>query len=69
MSGSSHFHIRWSDGALDHEDFVSRKEADEAARHWVRRGETYSIEEFDDSCEQCAETRRKFGQTWRRSAC
>lgn len=61
LSNSNHFHIRWGNGALDYEDFVSRKEADEAARRWVRRGEAYSIEEFNDSCEQCAETRRRLG--------
>lgn len=59
---SRHFHIRWSNGTLDAERFASGKEADEIAKRWVRRGEGYSIEEFDDSCEKCAEARHKFGR-------
>jgi uncharacterized protein YjbJ (UPF0337 family) len=60
-SPSRHFHIRWSDGVLDDERFGSSKQADETAKRWARRGEAYTIEEFDESCEKCAEARRKFG--------
>jgi len=51
----SHFHIRWSGGELDYEQFGSRQAAVESAKRLVRFGETYSVEEFDDSCNICTE--------------
>jgi hypothetical protein len=53
-SAPSHFHIRWSSDALDHEPFTSSEQAHESAQSLVGRGESYSVEEFGDSCELCA---------------
>ena len=50
-----HFHIRWSSTSeLDYDCFASREEAGRSAEQLVRPNETYSVEEFDDSCEKCA---------------
>lgn len=50
----SHYHIRWSGkDILDWERFGSRTEAEVRARELVRRGETYTIEEYDRSCPRC----------------
>jgi hypothetical protein len=58
----SHFHIRWSGGELDYERFGSRQAAGESAKLLVRFGETYSVEEFDDSCNICAEILHRTAQ-------
>lgn len=55
-----HFHIRWSGVSdLDYERFDSREQADESAKLLVRRDETYSIEQFGDSCGRCAKAAAK----------
>jgi hypothetical protein len=51
---NTHFHIRWSDGSkLDWERFNNQDDAEVGAQELVRSGESYAIEEFDDSCTQC----------------
>jgi hypothetical protein len=55
-----HYHIRWSTRpVLDWEPFETRAEAEAVAKQLVRYGETYKIEEFDESCARCAEVRRE----------
>jgi hypothetical protein len=49
-----HYHIRWSSSGLDWEAFVSKREADDSAKELVRAGETYTIEQFNCDCPQCA---------------
>lgn len=50
----SHYHIRCSrKDALDWERFGSRAEAESRAGELVRSGETYTIEEYDQSCARC----------------
>jgi hypothetical protein len=44
---------------LDWEPFETRAEAEAVAKQLVRYGETYKIEEFDESCARCAEVRRE----------
>lgn len=58
----AHFHIRWGSSQLDWERFNSRDKAKQRAQEIVRRGETYSIEEFDSSCEHCKSWRAKLLQ-------
>jgi hypothetical protein len=51
---SIHFHIRWTDSEkLDWERFNSREDAEVSAEQLMRPGESYEIEEFDDSCAEC----------------
>ena len=50
-----HYHIRWSNGALDWEPFNTRAEAEASARQLMRFGESYTIEEFDGTCPRCLE--------------
>ena len=49
-----HYHIRWSSSALDWAAFVSKHEAEDCAKKLVRPGETYTIEQFNGDCPQCA---------------
>jgi hypothetical protein len=47
----THYHIRWSGKALlDWQRFSTPEEAKASARKLVRQGETYTIEEYDESC-------------------
>lgn len=55
----AHFHIRWDSGRIDWERFNSREEAEQRAQEIVLSRETYSIEQFDDSCEHCKTWRAK----------
>ena len=49
-----HYHIRWSTKeVLDWAAFPTRAEAEASAAQLVRRGETYTIEERDDTCPRC----------------
>jgi hypothetical protein len=49
-----HYHIRWSDSKLDWERFSTPQEAEQAARHLARPGETFTLEHVDDNtCGQC----------------
>jgi hypothetical protein len=50
----THYHIRWSGQALlDWQCFSTPEEAKASARQLVRQGETYSIEEHDETCPRC----------------
>jgi hypothetical protein len=51
---SRHYHIRWSRGnQLDRQRFATRQEAKAVAEELVWQEETYTIEEFDESCPVC----------------
>lgn len=51
---AGHFHIRWSNGGkVDWERFEDHMEAETGARELVRTGESYTIAEFDDPCQDC----------------
>ena len=53
-----HFHIRWSgEAALDWQGFQSRDEAEACAKDIVRPSESFTIEEFDESCLRCKRRR------------
>jgi len=55
-----HYHIRWCEkGELDWERHGSQAEAEASAKLLVRRGETYAIEEFEESCPRCPAFRGK----------
>ena len=50
----THYHIRWSVKVLlDWQRFNTPEEAKASARQLVRRGETYIIEEHDETCPRC----------------
>jgi hypothetical protein len=50
----SHHHIHWSGkDSLDWESFGSRTDAETRAGQLMRPGETYTIEERDESCPLC----------------
>jgi hypothetical protein len=50
----THYHIRWSGKALlDWQSFSTPEEAKASARQLVRQGETYIIEEHDETCSRC----------------
>ncbi len=50
----THYHIRWSGKALlDWQRFSTPEEAKESARQLVRQGETYIIEQHDETCPRC----------------
>ena len=54
-----HFHIRWSSkDQLDWERFLTAGEARSAAAGWARPGETYVIEQADETCARCAQARK-----------
>jgi len=58
MHSHFHFHICWENKQIDWEAFNTREEAVDAARNLLRDSETFTIvEEFDGSCERCAEVR------------
>jgi hypothetical protein len=50
----THYHIRWSGRAvLDWQCFSTHEDAKASARQLVRQGETYTIEEHDETCQRC----------------
>jgi hypothetical protein len=50
----THYHIRWSGKVLlDWQSFSTPEEAKASARQLVRLGETYTIEEYDETCLRC----------------
>jgi hypothetical protein len=50
----THYHIRWSGKVLlDWQRFSTPEEAKASARQLVRLGETYAIEEHDETCPRC----------------
>jgi hypothetical protein len=50
----THYHIRWSGRVLlDWQRFSTPEEAKASARQLVRQGETYIIEEHDETCPRC----------------
>lgn len=50
----NHYHIRWSGKELlDWQRFSTPEEAKSRARQLVRQGETYTIEEHDETCPRC----------------
>jgi hypothetical protein len=50
----THYHIRWSGNLpLDWECFSTSSEAEASARQLLRQGETYIIEEHDETCARC----------------
>lgn len=54
-----HFHIVWSAGTIDWVRHPTREAAEESARVFVQRGETYDIREYDDeTCPKCGPLRR-----------
>ena len=54
-----HFHIVWSPDTIDWVRHPTRDAAEESAKVFVRRGETYDIREFDDeTCPKCGPPRR-----------
>ena len=53
----THYHIRWSGKELlDWQRFSTPEEAKARARQLVRQGETYTIEEHDETCSRCNPT-------------
>ena len=51
-----HYHIRWSMGGaatLDLEPFKTLDKAHRQAMELVRQNDTYTAEEFDESCPAC----------------
>lgn len=53
MNVEHHFHIRWSDSNVDWKAFSTSEEAQEIAESIKKKGESYSIEEYDGECEPC----------------
>jgi hypothetical protein len=50
----THYHIRWSGKVLlDWQRFSTPEEAKASAKQLVRQGETYIIEEHDETCPRC----------------
>jgi phage FluMu protein Com len=50
----THYHIRWSGNVpLDWECFSTPAEAEVCAKQLLRAGETYIIEEYDETCPRC----------------
>jgi hypothetical protein len=53
----THYHIRWSGKVLlDWQRFSTPEEAKARAGQLVRQGETYIIEEHDETCSRCEAT-------------
>jgi hypothetical protein len=58
----SHFHIRWSSGAVDFETHSTRADAEAVANILVLPNEKYAIEEYGSDCPRCRNlARRKIG--------
>ena len=54
----THYHIRWSGNVpLDWERFSTAAEAEASAKQLLRRGETYTVEEHDETCPRCRAAR------------
>ncbi len=54
----THYHIRWSGSVqLDWERFNTPAEAEASAKQLLRHGETYAIEEHNDTCSRCRAAR------------
>ena len=54
---AAHYHIRWSSKELlDWEPFDTRTDAEARAAQLVRSGETFTIEECDETCPRCTKT-------------
>lgn len=54
----THYHIRWSGNVpLDWERFDTPAEAEARAKQLLRHGETYVIEEHDETCLRCQTAR------------
>jgi hypothetical protein len=50
----THYHIRWSGNVpLDWECFNTYADAEARAKQLLRQDETYSIEEYDETCPRC----------------
>lgn len=50
----AHYHIRWSGKALlDWQSFSTPEQAKASAKQLVCLGETYTIEEYDETCPRC----------------
>ena len=56
---ASHFHIRWSSGAVDWERFDTRAEAQDSANQLARPSERYTIEESGHDCPPCRDFLKK----------
>ena len=52
-----HYHIRWSNAALDWERFDTQAEAEASAKQLARPDETYTIEEFEGACPRCPDVK------------
>jgi hypothetical protein len=53
-----HYHIRWAQiPLLDFESFNTRVQAEAAAQVLARPGETHTIEEQDDGCQRCRDSK------------
>jgi hypothetical protein len=54
-----HYHIRWSRlTTLDYEAINTRAAAEASAEQSVLKGETYTLEEHDETCSRCEYVRR-----------
>jgi hypothetical protein len=50
----THYHIRWSGNVpLDWECFNTYANAEASAKQLLRQGETYTVEEHDETCPRC----------------
>jgi hypothetical protein len=52
-SMATHFHIQWASGTLDWERFNTRWEAESLASQLAQPNESFTIEEFEESCPRC----------------
>lgn len=57
-----HYHIRWSDSAIDWKAFASKDEAIEHAGRIKKANETYITIERGDECERCNMFKSKANQ-------
>lgn len=59
-SNGLHYHIHWfGKPTLDWERFSSSAEAEGSAKQLALPGETYTVEEHDESCPQCMKFMKK----------
>ena len=50
----THYHIRWSDGNLDWQRFITYMDAEATAKEEVvQSNKTFTIEEFNWNCPYC----------------